>query len=87
VLVLLALLSWFLVRTRLRPLDRIGETADAIAAGDLSRRVEVATPKTEVGRVGLAIVAGIVAVHRGSVRAANARGGGASFVIRLPLAD
>jgi two-component system OmpR family sensor kinase len=54
VLVLLALLSWFLVRAGLRPLDRIGQTADAIAAGDLSRRVDVATPKTEVGRLGLA---------------------------------
>jgi two-component system OmpR family sensor kinase len=55
VLVLLALLSWFLVRAGLRPLERIGQTADAIAAGDLSRRVEVATPKTEVGRLGLAL--------------------------------
>jgi two-component system OmpR family sensor kinase len=54
VLVLLALLSWFLVRAGLRPLERIGQTADAIAAGDLSRRVDVATPKTEVGRLGLA---------------------------------
>jgi two-component system, OmpR family, sensor kinase len=54
VLVLLALLSWFLVRAGLRPLERIGQTADAIAAGDLSRRVDVATPKSEVGRLGLA---------------------------------
>ena len=30
--------------------------------------------------------AGIVAAHGGSVRAANASGGGASFVVRLPLA-
>jgi two-component system, OmpR family, sensor kinase len=55
VLLLLAALSWVLVRVGLRPLERIGRTADAIAAGDLSRRVEVATPKTEVGRVGLAL--------------------------------
>jgi two-component system OmpR family sensor kinase len=54
VLLLLAAAAWVLVRVGLRPLERIGETADAIAAGDLSRRVEVATPKTEVGRLGLA---------------------------------
>jgi two-component system OmpR family sensor kinase len=43
-----------LVGVGLRPLDRIGATADAIAAGDLSRRVEVTEPRTEVGRLGLA---------------------------------
>jgi two-component system, OmpR family, sensor kinase len=53
-LLLLAAVAWVLVRVGLRPLERIGETADAIAAGDLSRRVDVATPKTEVGRLGLA---------------------------------
>jgi two-component system OmpR family sensor kinase len=54
VLLLLAAVSWVLVGLGLRPLERIGETADAIAAGDLSRRVEVTAPKTEVGRLGLA---------------------------------
>ncbi|MCW3041159.1 MAG: integral rane sensor signal transduction histidine kinase, partial [Solirubrobacterales bacterium] len=39
VLAALALASFLLVRLGLRPLDRIGHTADAIAAGDLSRRV------------------------------------------------
>ena len=39
----------------LRPLERIGRTAGAIAAGDLSRRVEPATERTEVGRLGLAL--------------------------------
>ena len=37
------------------PLDAIGETASAIAAGDLSRRVERAEERTEVGRLGLAL--------------------------------
>ncbi len=55
VLLALALLSWVIVRVGLRPLDRIGETAGAIAAGDLSRRVEPATPSTEVGRLGIAL--------------------------------
>jgi two-component system OmpR family sensor kinase len=54
VLLLLAAVAWVLVRVGLRPLERIGETADAIAAGDLSRRVDVAAPRTEVGRLGLA---------------------------------
>jgi two-component system OmpR family sensor kinase len=54
VLLLLAAIAWVLVGIGLRPLARIGETADAIAAGDLSRRVEVTEPKTEVGRLGLA---------------------------------
>jgi two-component system OmpR family sensor kinase len=54
VLFMLAVAAWVLVRVGLRPLDRIGATADAIAAGDLARRVEVAAPRTEVGRLGVA---------------------------------
>ena len=49
-----ALASW-LVRVGLRPLEGIGATAGAIAAGDLSRRVEPAEERTEVGRLGLAL--------------------------------
>src|SRR5689334_4238506 len=55
VLVLLGALAWFVVGIGLRPLDRMGATAGAIAAGDLSRRVEPATERTEVGRLGLAL--------------------------------
>lgn len=55
VLAALAIASFLLVRLGLRPLDRIGQTADAIAAGDLSRRVTPATSRTEVGRLGLAL--------------------------------
>ena len=55
VLLALATLSLLLVRVGLRPLDRIGETAGAIAGGDLSRRVSPATPSTEVGRLGVAL--------------------------------
>lgn len=36
--------------------------------------------------LGLAIVAGVVARHGGSVAAGNASGGGAVFTVRLPLA-
>jgi two-component system OmpR family sensor kinase len=55
VLVALAILAWFVIRLGLRPLDRIGATAGAIAAGDLSRRVSPATDRTEVGRLGIAL--------------------------------
>ena len=51
----LAALGWWLVRLGLRPLERMGDTAGAIAAGDLTRRVEPATEKTEVGRLGIAL--------------------------------
>ena len=55
VLALVGGLAAWVVRVGLRPLDAIGSTAGAIAAGDLSRRVEPATERTEVGRLGLAL--------------------------------
>lgn len=55
VLVLLGAAALWLVRVGLRPLERMGETAGAIAAGDLSRRVEPADESTEVGRLGIAL--------------------------------
>ena len=55
VLLALALFAWFVIGVGLRPLERMGATANAIAAGDLSRRVEPATPGTEIGRLGLAL--------------------------------
>jgi two-component system, OmpR family, sensor kinase len=51
----LGLSAFFVVKLGLRPLSRIEVTAGQIAAGDLSRRVSPATPKTEVGRLGLAL--------------------------------
>jgi two-component system, OmpR family, sensor kinase len=55
VLVCLAALGLVVVQLGLRPLTDIGGTAAAIAAGDLSRRVARAEPRTEVGRLGLAL--------------------------------
>jgi two-component system OmpR family sensor kinase len=55
VLVLLGVVASLVVRLTLRPLDRIGTAAGIIAGGDLSHRVEPATPRTEVGRLGLAL--------------------------------
>jgi two-component system, OmpR family, sensor kinase len=48
-------LGLWLVRVSLRPLRKIEDTAAAIAAGDLSRRIEDANPRTEVGRLGGAL--------------------------------
>ncbi len=48
----LALVGVAIVRASLRPLTDIEHTAEAIAAGDLSRRVPDADPGTEVGRLG-----------------------------------
>lgn len=50
-LVAAALLGWWLVRVGLRPLGQVEETANAIAEGELGRRVPGANPSTEVGRL------------------------------------
>jgi two-component system OmpR family sensor kinase len=55
VLVALGVSAFFVVRLGLRPLTRMEVTAGEIAAGQLSRRVSPATPRTEVGRLGLAL--------------------------------
>lgn len=55
VLVALAGLGVVVVRLSLRPLRGIEETAAAIGAGDLSRRVPDADSGTEVGRLSLAL--------------------------------
>lgn len=43
--------SWFMVRLALRPLTAIEHTAQAIAAGDLSQRIDQQPPDTEIGRL------------------------------------
>ncbi|GHA90947.1 two-component sensor histidine kinase [Streptomyces tendae] len=51
-LAVLGVAGWFAVRSGLRPLTRIEETATAITSGDYSHRVpEPAAPHTEVGRL------------------------------------
>jgi two-component system, OmpR family, sensor kinase len=55
VLIGIAVLALRLIRVGLRPLERMGETAGSIAAGDLTRRVEPADERTEVGRLALAL--------------------------------
>ena len=55
VLAATAILALLIIRIGLRPLQKMGRVAADIAAGDLSKRVEPATPKTEIGRLGLAL--------------------------------
>jgi two-component system OmpR family sensor kinase len=52
VILVLAIVGITVVRRSLRPLTEIERTAEAIAAGDLSRRVPDRDPRTEVGRLG-----------------------------------
>jgi two-component system OmpR family sensor kinase len=55
ILLVLGFAAWAVVRVGLLPLDRMGHTAGAIAGGDLSHRVESTDPRTEVGRLGIAL--------------------------------
>ncbi|WBQ02035.1 sensor histidine kinase [Kribbella sp. CA-293567] len=54
-LVLLAGVGTYVVRRSLRGLEDVEHTAVAIAGGDLSRRVPQRDPRTEVGRLSLAL--------------------------------
>lgn len=47
--------TWLLVRSSLRPIDAMVETAEAIASGDLSRRVPNQNVATELGQLGDAL--------------------------------
>ena len=87
----LGALAWWLVRLGLRPLERIGATADAIAAGDLSQRVEDENPRTEIGRLGrtlndmLTRIEASFAERRESERRLRQFVGDASHELQTPL--
>jgi two-component system OmpR family sensor kinase len=55
VLAAAGVLAYLGIRREFKPLRRIEDTAAAIAAGDLARRVEDANPATEVGRLGASL--------------------------------
>jgi two-component system, OmpR family, sensor kinase len=80
------------VRLGLRPLREMEQTAGAIAAGDLSRRVERADDRTEVGRLGLALNTMLTQIETAfKVREASERKlrrfvADASHELRTPLA-
>jgi two-component system OmpR family sensor kinase len=85
VLAALTALALWVVRLGLRPLRAIEATAAAITAGDLTRRVEHADERTEVGRLGLALN-----VMLGRIEASDRRlrrfVADASHELRTPLA-
>ncbi|MGI3786169.1 MAG: sensor histidine kinase [Janthinobacterium lividum] len=56
--------GFLLVRVGLRPLTAIEDTADAIAGGDLSRRVDPAPARTEVGRLAAALNAMLAQIEQ-----------------------
>jgi two-component system OmpR family sensor kinase len=54
VLAALGAVMWWVLRLGIQPLAAMASTADEIAAGDLTRRVEHADERTEAGRLGIA---------------------------------
>ena len=85
VLAALAATGLWVVRLGLRPLAAIEATADAITAGDLSRRVEHAHQQTEVGRVGAALNTMLDRIEASDVRLRRFVAD-ASHELRTPLA-
>jgi signal transduction histidine kinase len=68
IIVVLGTAGYLLVRNSLRPLRDVEHTAQAIAAGDLSRRVPTGDERTEVGRLSNALN-GMLARIEGAFRA------------------
>jgi two-component system OmpR family sensor kinase len=81
---------WWLVRRGLRPLERMADTATAIAGGDLSRRVEEGGT-SEIGQLGVAFngmltqIEGEVAERRASEERLRRFAADASHELRTPL--
>jgi two-component system OmpR family sensor kinase len=93
VLLILGLVAWAVVRVGLLPLDRMGHTAGAIAGGDLSHRIESTDPRTEVGRLGIALNAMLDRLERAFVEREASQDrlrrfiADASHELRTPLAS
>jgi two-component system OmpR family sensor kinase len=64
VVVIVGCLAWALVKVSMRPLREIEQTAGAIAAGDLSQRIEPGRPGTEVGRLSEALNAMLAQIEQ-----------------------
>jgi two-component system OmpR family sensor kinase len=64
VLIVLGVAGYAVVHRSLRPLAEVEETAAAIAAGELDRRVPQRDPRTEVGRLSLALNGMLAQIQR-----------------------
>ena len=64
VLLVLAIVGYVVVQRSLRPLVEVEKTAAAIAAGELDRRVPQRDPRTEVGRLSLALNGMLAQIQR-----------------------
>jgi two-component system, OmpR family, sensor kinase len=91
-LVLVGALGWWAVRRAFRPLTRIEDTAAAIAAGDLSRRVPPGGARDEVGSLSESLNAMLAQIEQSfAVREASEQRmrdfvADASHELRTPLA-
>ena len=90
-LLAVSLLALWLVRVGLRPLTDIERTADAIAGGDLTRRVPHSEEGTEVGRLATALNAMLAQIEAAFAERATSEGrlrrfaADASHELRTPL--
>jgi two-component system OmpR family sensor kinase len=64
VLLVLGIAGFLVIRRSLRPLGEVEQTAAAIAAGELDRRVPQRDPRTEVGRLSLALNGMLAQIQR-----------------------
>lgn len=66
------MIAYWTVTRSFKPLSRVEKTAAAIAAGDLSRRVDVENPATEVGRLSVSLNSMLAHIeHAFAVRTAS----------------
>jgi two-component system, OmpR family, sensor kinase len=84
--------AW-VMRRGLRPIETMAAQADAITAGDLASRVSPHDPRTEVGRLGVALngmlarIAEFIAEREASQEATRRFFADASHELRTPLAS
>jgi two-component system, OmpR family, sensor kinase len=92
-IVALTALGWVVIQIGLRPLGQIERVAREIADGDLSRRVSPATPRTEIGRLGLSLNKMLVRIEEAFADRARSEDqrkrflADASHELRTPLAS
>jgi two-component system OmpR family sensor kinase len=63
VLLVGAFATWWMVRSSMRPVDQMVDTAEAIAGGDLTHRVDELNPRTELGRLATSINAMLATIE------------------------